>query len=64
MTTLYCRQCWAGFDGKGMVPAICPSCHKLTRWTTMPRADVPVVAWNLSKNDVIVLRALFIDPEC
>lgn len=36
---LYCRLCDKGFASVGHVPERCPSCGRVTKWSTAPAKD-------------------------
>ena len=67
---VWCRygDCGDGFEViAGHLAAICPSCRRPARWTTVPTSSAsypdPAPAYDLSYQDRRFLRQIKIDPE-
>ena len=58
---LYCRMCNQGYASVGELPALCPSCERPTRWSTMA-AHTSGPPLPLSVDDRRFLRSLHIEP--
>lgn len=54
--TVWCRACEAAKTVCRPLPAVCPHCHRVARWTSTP-------PYHLTVQDRRFLRSLHIDPE-
>jgi hypothetical protein len=61
-TMFWCRSCRIGFALLKSAPEACPHCHAGDNWWT-PESPTPRVAYNLTVNDMRLLRGLRINPE-
>src|SRR5262249_44049356 len=65
-TILYCSWCASAYGSLGEVPARCPSCDRVTHWSTEPlppAADQPKVPYVLTWNDRRLLKSLRIQVD-
>lgn len=58
-STLYCSLCQVGFAVTGIIPIICPSCQRETKWMT----DLRPWPFPLSVMDRKFLKSIKISPE-